>query len=281
METEMAEDKEKKDELDFAEPVDGGMIAQTHEDTEDAPDEVEEVLSDDTPEPAAGLPLDVIEEAIGYGLTSNEIKELGSEENIAAVLQILDRTQTESVSEQSSDTADDDFDDPFADPDDDTGVDSEIADLRKQVKNLTKLVKTKKPDTPNMEKLFGMLDNDYTELFGEDVEEMSKTQERNREKAYEEYEIMKAGYAAKKRRVPSERRLFKQAVQSVFGNFESKVARKQFSETANKRKSQFISRVNSRDNKKPKDSRSNAIDSVKQFLIDRGYNDLSSTENFD
>ena len=277
----MAEDKEKQDELDFAEPVDGGMIAQTHEETEDVPDEVEEVVAEDTPEPAAGLPLDVIEEAIGYGLTSKEIEELGSEENIAAVLQILDRTQTETVSEVSSETADDDFDDPFADPDDDAGVDSEIADLRKQVKNLTKLVKTKKPETPNMEKLFDMLDNDYTELFGEDVEEMSKTQERNREKAYEEYEIMKAGYAAKKRRVPSERRLFKQAVQSVFGNFESKVARKQFSETANKRKSQFISRVNSRDNKKPKDSRSNAIDSVKQFLIDRGYNDLSSTENFD
>lgn len=277
----MAEDKEKQDELDFAEPVDGGMIAQSHEETEDVPDEVEEVVAEDTPEPAAGLPLDVIEEAIGYGLTSKEIEELGSEENIAAVLQILDRTQTETVSEVSSETADDDFDDPFADPDDDAGVDSEIADLRKQVKNLTKLVNTKKPDTPNMEKLFDMLDNDYTELFGEDVEEMSKTQERNREKAYEEYEIMKAGYAAKKRRVPSERRLFKQAVQSVFGNFESKVARKQFSETANKRKSQFISRVNSRDNKKPKDSRSNAIDSVKQFLIDRGYNDLSSTENFD
>jgi len=277
----MAEDKEKQDELDFAEPVDGGMIAQSHEETEDVPDEVEEVVAEDTPEPAAGLPLDVIEEAIGYGLTSKEIEELGSEENIAAVLQILDRTQTETVSEVSSETADDDFDDPFADPDDDAGVDSEIADLRKQVKNLTKLVKTKKPETPNMEKLFDMLDNDYTELFGEDVEEMSKTQERNREKAYEEYEIMKAGYAAKKRRVPSERRLFKQAVQSVFGNFESKVARKQFSETANKRKSQFISRVNSRDNKKPKDSRSNAIDSVKQFLIDRGYNDLSSTENFD
>ena len=277
----MAEDKEKQDELDFAEPVDGGMIAQSHEETEDVPDEVEEVVAEDTPEPAAGLPLDVIEEAIGYGLTSKEIEELGSEENIAAVLQILDRTQTETVSEVSSETADDDFDDPFADPDDDSGVDSEIADLRKQVKNLTKLVNTKKPDTPNMEKLFDMLDNDYTELFGEDVEEMSKTQERNREKAYEEYEIMKAGYAAKKRRVPSERRLFKQAVQSVFGNFESKVARKQFSETANKRKSQFISRVNSRDNKKPKDSRSNAIDSVKQFLIDRGYNDLSSTENFD
>tara|TARA_R100000655_G_scaffold50244_2_gene87807 strand:+ start:1007 stop:1840 length:834 start_codon:yes stop_codon:yes gene_type:complete len=277
----MAEDKEKQDELDFAEPVDGGMIAQSHEETEDVPDEVEEVVAEDTPEPAAGLPLDVIEEAIGYGLTSKEIEELGSEENIAAVLQILDRTQTETVSEESSETADDDFDDPFADPDDDAGVDSEIADLRKQVKNLTKLVKTKKPETPNMEKLFDMLDNDYTELFGEDVEEMSKTQERNREKAYEEYEIMKAGYAAKKRRVPSERRLFKQAVQSVFGNFESKVARKQFSETANKRKSQFISRVNSRDNKKPKDSRSNAIDSVKQFLIDRGYNDLSSTENFD
>ena len=277
----MAEDKEKQDELDFAEPVDGGMIAQSHEETEDVPDEVEEVVAEDTPEPEAGLPLDVIEEAIGYGLTSKEIEELGSEENIAAVLQILDRTQTETVSEESSETADDDFDDPFADPDDDAGVDSEIADLRKQVKNLTKLVKTKKPETPNMEKLFDMLDNDYTELFGEDVEEMSKTQERNREKAYEEYEIMKAGYAAKKRRVPSERRLFKQAVQSVFGNFESKVARKQFSETANKRKSQFISRVNSRDNKKPKDSRSNAIDSVKQFLIDRGYNDLSSTENFD
>ena len=277
----MAEDKEKQDELDFAEPVDGGMIAQSHEETEDVPDEVEEVVAEDTPEPAAGLPLDVIEEAIGYGLTSKEIEELGSEENIAAVLQILDRTQTETVSEVSSETADDDFDDPFADPDDDAGVDSEIADLRKQVKNLTKLVNSKKPDTPNMEKLFDMLDNDYTELFGEDVEEMSKTQERNRKKAYEEYEIMKAGYAAKKRRVPSERRLFKQAVQSVFGNFESKVARKQFSETANKRKSQFISRVNSRDNKKPKDSRSNAIDSVKQFLIDRGYNDLSSTENFD
>lgn len=276
---------EEQDKLDFEEPKDGGMMA------ESAPEELEEIeeeneaeekTSDDEATIVAKLPIDVIEEAVGYGLTSQEIERLGSEENIAAVLQILDRRHDDTIEKSPGEVVSrDDFDDPFADPDENTGTDSEIADLRKQVQDLSKMVSSSKKEPVNTERLFGFLDNEYAELFGADGDDLTKTQERNRSKAIEEFDTMKAGYMARKRRVPSERRLLKQAVQSVFNDFEGKVARKQFTDSVSKRRSQFISRVNSRDNKKPQDGRSMAIDNVKRFLADRGYTDLSPSETFD
>ena len=88
---------------------------------EEAEEETEEIESDDT-RAVAGLPLDVIEEAIGYGLSSSDIERLGSEENIANVLAILDRQIEKSAKSTKSDMDDDDDDDdPFADPDENTG----------------------------------------------------------------------------------------------------------------------------------------------------------------
>ena len=277
--------EEQKNELDFDEPRDGGMVPDSTPDEIEEVEEVEEVIEeqpDDEATVVAQLPLDVIEEAVGYGLTSKEIEQLGSEDNIAAVLQILDRRHDDTTEEvQSEATVGDDPDDPFADPEENTGVNSEVAELRKQVQTLSKMVKTNKKDSANTEELFGLVGKEYSELFGVDDDDMTKTQQRNRDKAVEEFNTLKAGYSARKRNIPSNRRLFKQAIQSVFGEFEGKVARKQFADSVNKRNSQFISRVNSRDNKKPQDGRSVAIDNVKRFLADRGYADMSPTETFD
>ena len=276
--------EEQKNELDFDEPKDGGMIPDSAPDEIVEVEETEEVEehSDDEAAVVAQLPLDVIEEAVGYGLTSKEIEQLGSEDNIAAVLQILDRRHDDTTGETPSEGVSvDDSDDPFADPDENTGVNSEVAELRKQVQSLSKMVQTNKKDPANTEELFGLVGKEYSELFGVDDDNTTKTQQRNRDKAVEEFDTLKAGYSARKRNIPSNRRLFKQAIQSVFGEFEGKVARKQFTDSVSKRNSQFISRVNSRDNKKPQDGRSVAIDNVKRFLADRGYADLSPTETFD
>lgn len=285
---------EKKNSLDFDEPADGGMIAadtddveEVDEEAEEVDDQVEEVEQEEEEEVdpndkggTATLPLDVIEEAIGYGLTSQEIESLGSEENISAVLAILDR-QIDSASTKQSDSVFGDDDDPFAEPDENSGgSNSEIAELRKQIAELRSSLENKSSDA-NSDKLFGLLDNDYSELFGEVGDDLTKTQSRNRSKVLQELDTIKAGYKARKRAIPSDRRLFKQAVRSVFGDFESKVVKKKFSESAKKRKSQFISRVNSRDARRPKDGRSSAVDSVKKFLADRGYTDLESVETFE
>ena len=281
-------DKENKDEqLNFEEPEDGGMMPdipiEEEEEEEEELQETTEIIADDDGETiAAGLPLDVIEEAVGYGLTSEEIKALKSEDNIAAVLSILDR-----VGEQSSDSArggssaSDDYDDPYADPDENSGVDSEVSELRKQLNELKSLVQDGNKSEPSSNRLFATLPNDFDDLFGEVGEDLSKTQNRNRGKVMSELDTMKAGYKAKNRRVPSDRRLFKQAVRSVFGDFETKVQQKKFSDSVKKRQGQFISRVNSRDSRAPKDGRSSAINSVKSFLADKGYADFSSTETFD
>ena len=288
---------EEKNQMDFDEPTDGGMIPAEMEDdvdtTEDSDsDEVEETLEvgeeEDSNEEVvasdggeAKLPLDVIEEAIGYGLTSREIESLGSEENIAAVLAILDR-QIDSTGNRASDSVfGDDDDDPFAEPDENTGgSNSEVAELRKQVEALRRSLESR-PDDSNSDKLFGLLADDYDELFGGVGDDLTKTQKRNRGKVLQELDTLKAGYRARKRAIPSDRRLFKQAVRSVFGDHESKVVKKKFSESAKKRKSQFINRVNARDARRPKDGRTSAVDSVKKFLADRGYTDLESVETFE
>lgn len=288
---------DEKNSLDFDEPTDGGMIPSSRKDETDEvedpfDDEVEEEVEVDEEEEsddsevtsdrkgASNLPLDVIEEAIGYGLTSREIESLGSEENIAAVLAILDR-QMETAGTKQSDSVFGDDDDPFAEPDDNSGgSNSEVADLRKQIEELRSALDAKRDDSTS-DKLFGLLDSDYDELFGSVGDDLTKTQERNRSKVLQELDTLKAGYKARKRAIPSDRRLFKQAVRSVFGDFESKVVKKKFSESAKKRKSQFINRVNSRDARRPKDGRNSAIDSVKKFLADRGYTDLETVETFE
>lgn len=278
---------DEKNPLDFEEPTDGGMVAAGPEEIEDVVEEEEEVVEEEEsndPEEKATLPLDVIEEAIGYGLTSTEIEELGSEENIAKVLAILDRQiDTKPATQESSDSVfGDDDEDPFADPDANAGADnSEVAELRKQVESLKAAVQGQK-ERPDADKLFGLLGDDYEELFGEVDGDRTKTQDRNRDKVLQELETMRAGYKARKRAIPSNRRLFKQAVRSVFGDHESKVVKKKFTESAKKRQSQFLNRVNARDNRKAGgDGRSEAIDSVKRFLSERGYTDLNSVETFE
>ena len=278
---------DEKNPMDFEEPTDGGMmpadsevVDEIEEEEEEAVEEDGEEVEADDPEVVANLPLDVIEEAVGYGLKSEEIQALGSEENIAAVLAILDR-QMDTVKADASDSAFNDEDDPFAEPDENTGgSNSEVAELRKQIESMRRALENKVDDSSS-EKLFGILPDGYDDLFGGVGDDLTKTQQRNRSKVLQELDTVKAGYKARKRAIPSDRRLFKQAVRSVFGEHETKVVKKKFSESAKKRKSQFINRVNARDTGRPKDGRSSAVDSVKKFLADRGYTDLESVETFE
>jgi hypothetical protein len=284
----------EKNSLDFDEPTDGGMIPSStdnYNEIEDVDDEEveeenevgEEEETDVEPNDgkvASNLPIDVIEEAVGYGLTAQDIERLGSEDNIAAVLAILDRQIDSAKPKRSDSVFGDDDDDPFADPDENPGANSEVAELRKQIEEMRRELTSRRDDSTS-EKLFGLLEDDYSELFGAVGDDLTKTHERNRNKVLQDLDTLKAGYKARKRAIPSDRRLFKQAVRSVFGDHESKVVKKKFSESAKKRKSQFINRVNSRDARRPKDGRVSAIDSVKKFLADRGYSDLDTVETFE
>jgi hypothetical protein len=269
-----------KNEFEGFEEPDTDNAETEAEEIDEEIEQPEKVAELDDSEDVAMLSLDVIEEAIGYGLTAQEIKRLGSEDNIALILAIMDRQIETAANAEKSESAYDDDDDPFADPDENTGVNSEIADLRKQVEALTRSIKNES-ERPNLDKLFGLLDDDYDDLFGEVGGDHTKTHIRNRNKVAQELDTIKAGYKARKRAIPSDRRLFKQAVRSVFGDHESKIVKKKFSESAEKRKSQFISRVNSRDTRRPDNTRDSAIDSVKKFLADRGYSDLESVETFE
>ena len=141
---------DEKNPLDFEEPTDGGMVAASSEETEDTVEDEEVIEESNDPGEKATLPLDVIEEAIGYGLTSSEIEALGSEENIAKVLAILDRQiEAAPAVQESSESVFGDDDDPFADPDDNPGVNnSEVAELRKQVESLRAVMQGQK-DRPD------------------------------------------------------------------------------------------------------------------------------------
>lgn len=284
------EKKELSDQLRFDEPEDGGLDPIDIPDEEDMhysdEEENETGIEENVPEPTAGnIPIDVIEEAVGYGLTTADIKKLGTEENISAVLSILDRQEGASSIGSSTalgDEEDDDFD-PFDDgsSQSDSVDNEEMAALRSKVEQLTKMVTSRKADITTKEKLFDNLASEYDDLFGEVGGDMSDTHRRNRERIVTEMDTIRAGYKARKRHMPSDRRLLKQAIGSVYGDHETTVQRKKFSDSVKKRQGQFISRVNARDNRGLKDSRNSAIDSVKAFLADKGYADFSSTENFD
>jgi len=285
------ENKETMDQLKFDEPEDGGLtpidIPDEEEMHESGEEEIENEEEENALEPTAvNIPIDVIEEAVGYGLTTEDIEKLGTEENISAVLSILDRQDGISNSIGSpaalGNEDDDDFD-PFGEETAQTHAveNEEMAALRSQVDQLTKMVTSQKANIASKEKLFDNLSSEYDELFGEVGDDLSDTQRRNRERVVTEMDTIRAGYKARKRHMPSDRRLMTQAIGSVYGDHETKVQRKKFSDSVKKRQGQFISRVNARDNRGLKDGRNTAIDSVKAFLADKGYADFSSTENFD
>lgn len=276
--------EENFDQLMFDEPEDGGLeptdlSVESEEEAEEEIQPVEEIAE----EPVNALPVDVIEEAVGYGLTSKDIERLGSEENIAAVLEILDRQETSPSSDSSTLGSDDEDDfDPFDDGETESNDESKaVLELKSQVERLTRMMSDQKTKESDSEQLFDTLSSEYSDLFGDDADEASKGQQRNRDRVVTEMETIRAGYKAKGRKIPAQRRLMKQAINSIFGDHETKVQRKKFSDSVQKRQGQFISRVNARDNRKPKGSREEAIDSVKAFLVDKGYSDLSSTETFD
>ena len=279
-------EEEKNDQLFFDDPEDGGIEPIEIPSEEEMNDEDAEIVeAPETVGESEPLPVDVIEEAVGYGLTSSDIEKLGTEENIAAVLEILDRQEKPIPSDSGSSLEADDEDDfdPFGEggESEPEGDSKQMAELKSQVERLTRMVTQQKANTEDQTKLFDQFSSEYSDLFGDDAAELTQTQQRNRDKVVTEMETIKAGYKAKRRKVPANRRLMKQAVNSVFGDHETKVQRKKFSESVKKRQGQFISRVNARDNRGLKDSRGTAIDSVKQFLADKGYTDLSSTETFD
>ena len=279
-------EEEKNDQLFFDDPEDGGIEPIEIPSEEEMNDEDAEIVeAPETVGESEPLPVDVIEEAVGYGLTSSDIEKLGTEENIAAVLEILDRQEKPIPSDSGSSLEADDEDDfdPFGEGDESEpeGDSKQMAELKSQVERLTRMVTQQQANTEDQTKLFDQFSSEYSDLFGDDAAELTQTQQRNRDKVVTEMETIKAGYKAKRRKVPANRRLMKQAVNSVFGDHETKVQRKKFSESVQKRQGQFISRVNARDNRGLKDSRGTAIDSVKQFLADKGYTDLSSTETFD
>ena len=187
---------EEKNPMDFEEPTDGGIVPAEVEEQEEVVDEEELEVEEPTQEEetndeevVASLPIDVIEEAVGYGLNAQDIERLGSEENIAAVLAILDR-QMESAGTDNSESVYGDDEDPFAEPDDNSGEsNSEIAELRKQVEALKRSLNAR-PDDATSQKLFGLLSDDYSELFGGVGDDLTKTQERNRSKVIQELETL-------------------------------------------------------------------------------------------
>ena len=165
------ENKETMDQLKFDEPEDGGLtpidIPDEEEMHESGEEEIENEEEENALEPTAvNIPIDVIEEAVGYGLTTEDIEKLGTEENISAVLSILDRQDGISNSIGSpaalGNEDDDDFD-PFGEETAQTHAveNEEMAALRSQVDQLTKMVTSQKANIASKEKLFDNLSSEY------------------------------------------------------------------------------------------------------------------------
>ena len=291
----MSEETKDNELFDFDEPDDGGMIPVTHDqkikaekpsdddaffDDEDEEEESKEEKDEENTEIVAEtgeFSLDLVEEAFSKGLTSKDLKELGSEENIIAVLEVLDRRNSAVGSSKQADDSDDDM---FADLDDENSEveNPDLHALKKRIEQLeTSLTEEKSAKASST---FDDLPEEYEDLFGT-PDGQSRLQKHNRRKVVDEIDAIRAGYKAKSKSVPSTKRLVKRAIKSLFEDFDSKVERKKFSNSVKKRESQFLGRANARDTRSPMDGRQSAIANVKSYLNDLGISDLGTVENFE
>jgi len=260
---------EAVDPWDFEDPE-----IETPEETQEETAPVQEDSTEESP-----MSDEIISRAAEAGLTVEDMESMGSEDNIAFVLDLLqnktkeaveavkntaeDGDAAESESDQSSDNEFDWID--SLDPDD--AVDSDAYKALKAMKarmdemSSTVNAMTEKSKAAQTEGYFAQLDDKWSELFGSGSE-VSKKNQMNRQTVIDEMETLKEGYRSRKKRIPENTELFERALRSSFGEHEQNFAKKELSDKMSKRESQFLSRAQSRPTKELLTGREKAVSSV-------------------
>lgn len=278
--------EETKDPWDFEDPE----IDQVVEDT--ASEATEEA---DTPVSDTVFSDDLVERAKSAGLSDEDLETMGSADRLEFVLNLVENRPVEK--QEEDDTAAESSDattssEPTAqgkgssddytwidelDPDD--AVDTEQARALKAMKSRMDQLSSQldsmnqKTQTVASNSQFSSLSEEWTGLFGEPAaSERTPEQVANRNAVIEEMDVLRKGYRASNKKVPSDTQLFERAINSAFGDQVKDFARQELNHKLQRRENQFLSRASTTSgNGDLLTGRDKAMKNVKDKMRDMGF----------
>jgi len=275
-ECEDCDEEEEDSDIEFYNPDNPQPVAEEEE---------EYVVEEEVQE---GLQADLVALAKAQGLSDDEIKSIGSDSALGTIIAALQRRAVEETAEtaqeQQSDAA-------FQEHEESRKALAEIEQLdendhfdpvaAKAIKALNGELKRVRQELSQVGGLAysaqteqGVVDmaGQYPEVLGTGPTselEPSSDQARNRSRLLDEVSVLRAGYAAAKKPVPTDAELFTKAFRSVFGMRIQEIERDRFAKKVKKREKQFIARASNNRNV-PKVGRDKAVANVAQLMRERG-----------
>ena len=274
-ECEDCEEEEDGDDIEFFDPDNPQVEAEEEEHEEEQ--QVQE-----------GLQAELVALAKAQGLSDDEIRSIGSDSALGTIIAALQRRAveetTESAQEQQSDAvlqeaeesrkalaeieslnADDHFDPVAAKAI--KALHSELQRVRDELSQVGGVAFSASSEQ-------GIVDmaGQYPEVLGNGPTselEPSSDYARNRSRLLDEVSVLRAGYAAAKKPVPTDTELFTKAFRSVFGMRIQEIERDRFAKKVKKREKQFIARATN-NRGVPKVGRDKAVANVAQMMRERG-----------
>lgn len=245
-----------------------------------------------------GLQTELVALAKAQGLSDDEIKSIGSDEALGTIIAALHRKAVEETTEsaeiQQSDAAHKEIDesrqalaeiqgmkpDDHFDPVAARAIKALSSELERMRGELSKVggVALSAQSEQGVTEIAGK----YPEVLGSGPSsELDPTSDfsRNRSRLLDEVSVLRAGYAAAKKPVPTDTELHTKAFRSVFGMRIQEIERDRFAKKVKKREKQFIARATN-NRGVPKQGRDKAVASVAQIMRDRGLVALDS-ESFE
>jgi len=243
-----------------------------------------------------GLQADLVALAKAQGLSDDEIRRIGSDSALGTIIAALQRRAVEetaeSALEQQGDAtlveheesrkalaeienlnADDHFDPLAAKAI--KALNSELQRVRSELSQVGGVAFSAHSEQ-------GVVDmaGKYPEVLGNGPTselEPSSDYARNRSRLLDEVSVLRAGYAAAKKPVPSDAELFTKAFRSVFGMRIQEIERDRFAKKVKKREKQFIARATN-NRGVPKVGREKAVANVAQMMRERGLMAVESED---
>ena len=276
-ECEDCDEEEDSDDIEFFDPDNPRPEAEEDEDEYEEEQQVQE-----------GLQAELVALAKAQGLSDDEIKAIGNDSALGTIIAALQRRAveetTESAQEQQSDAAfqeneesrkalaeienlnaDDHFDPVAAKAI--KALHSELQRVRSELSQVGGVAFSEQSER-------GIVDmaGKYPEVLGQgSTSELDAGSDhaRNRSRLLDEVSVLRAGYAAAKKPVPTDTELFTKAFRSVFGMRIQEIERDRFAKKVKKREKQFIARATN-NRGVPKVGRDKAVANVAQMMRDRG-----------
>ena len=277
---------ETKDPWDFEDP-------EVDEVVEDPAPEASE--GDDTPVSTTDFSDELVQRAKTAGLSDEDLETMGSSDRLEFVLNLVEnrpvaKDEEDDTAAESSDAAttsepqaksegsSDDY--TWIDElDPDEAVDTEQARALKAMKARMDQLSSQLDSMNNRTRAvasnsqFSTLGEEWNGLFGEPAaSEHTPEQVANRNAVIEEMDVLRKGYQATNKKVPSDTQLFERAINSTFGDQVKDFARQELNQKLQRRETQFLSRASTTGSSGDLlTGRDKAMKNVKDKMRDLGF----------